>query len=175
MTEEQRIKAVERAKAWIKANPDRFKANYLRSITKRKEQIARDAKARYAANPAKYNSYVYKLWATKPWYRSWVGAKQRCTNPNDSSYRWYGAKGITFNLSKDETRMLWERDKASEMDKPTIDRIDSSKGYYVENCRFLEKMANSLDGLGRAWRTNQLKASKRIADITSAGKIVIYS
>ena len=27
-------------------------------------------------------------------YRTWIDMKQRCNNPNDNSYQWYGAKGI---------------------------------------------------------------------------------
>lgn len=30
-----------------------------------------------------------------PEYHVWKSMNQRCSNPNDKSYRWYGAKGIT--------------------------------------------------------------------------------
>jgi len=37
---------------------------------------------------------------------------------------------------------MWFRDKAYEMQKPTVDRIDDKQGYVFENCRFMEHGAN---------------------------------
>jgi len=43
----------------------------------------------------------------------------------------------------DEIKELWFRDKAYEMKKPTIDRINSNEHYEYSNCRFIEKALNS--------------------------------
>jgi hypothetical protein len=69
-------------------------------------------------------------------YTTWQGMKQRCNNPNSISYPNYGALGIKvcdewndyINFLKDMGR------------KPgpeyTLDRIDGTKGYSKDNCRW---------------------------------------
>lgn len=69
-------------------------------------------------------------------YTTWCGMKGRCNNPNHTSYKNYGAKGIKVcerwnqyeNFLKDMGR------------KPgpeyTLDRIDGTKGYSKDNCRW---------------------------------------
>jgi len=70
-----------------------------------------------------------------PTYNSWVGLKDRCTNPNNPKYYLYGGKGITF---QDE----WEDFSNFLLDmgeKPigtSLDRIDGNKGYFKGNCRW---------------------------------------
>lgn len=77
--------------------------------------------------------------------------KSRCHNANSTSYKWYGAKGITVC---DEWRndykafAHWAIEKGGyDTDKEedvvlTIDRIDSSIGYNPENCKFIEASDN---------------------------------
>jgi hypothetical protein len=78
-----------------------------------------------------------------PWYYSYNRAKQRCENPNCKDYPWYGEKGIRFLLTKEECNYIWDRDKAYNMKKPSIDRKDSHKNYDLSNCQFIEKPENS--------------------------------
>ncbi|HJS82826.1 MAG TPA: hypothetical protein VJ742_08345, partial [Nitrososphaera sp.] len=68
--------------------------------------------------------------------------KQRCSNPNISSYKYYGAKGIKCLINKDEIVRLWFRDKAFKMKKPSIDRKTSKHNYSFKNCRFIELSDN---------------------------------
>jgi hypothetical protein len=55
----------------------------------------------------------------------------------------YGAKGIKFMLTMQEIKEMWHRDKAELMNKASIDRIDSTKNYCLENCQFIEHVVNS--------------------------------
>jgi len=78
-----------------------------------------------------------------PWNLALKNAKQRCNNPNNSHYEWYGGKGIEFHLTDKEGELLWNRDKAWLMEHPTIDRKDNNEDYTFDNCQFIEKSINS--------------------------------
>lgn len=71
-------------------------------------------------------------------YRMWATMKQRCCDPNSSGYYKYGAKGVTVceDWKFFEPFMKWALSNGY-TDKLSIDRIDNSKGYCPENCRFV--------------------------------------
>ena len=73
-------------------------------------------------------------------YRIWKGMRARCNNPNNCAYELYGAKGITlceewqgeqgfFNF------LAWSLENGYR-EYLTIDRIDGTKGYEPNNCRW---------------------------------------
>ena len=71
--------------------------------------------------------------------------KQRCTNPNNPRYMDYGGRGIT--LCKE-----WATDRASFFEWATnsgyrpglsIDRIDNDKGYYPDNCQWVQTLVQN--------------------------------
>ena len=80
-------------------------------------------------------------------YSIYSGMKQRCYNPNNQHYPWYGAKGITIC---DE----WLGDNGLQNffdwalnhgynENLTIDRLESDKGYSPENCQWVTSSLNS--------------------------------
>ena len=81
-----------------------------------------------------------------PWGKVFEGINQRCNNPKNDSYKDYGGRGIKvlFKSSK-EIKELWFRDKAHNLKKPSIDRIDNDGHYEYGNCRFIEFGENSAE------------------------------
>lgn len=90
--------------------------------------------------------YLKRRKQNQPWFRSFTKAKQRCEDPNNNRYYCYGAKGIKFLLTLDEVKELWFRDRAYEMDRPTLDREDSKSHYEISNCKFMELKHNVAKG-----------------------------
>lgn len=73
-------------------------------------------------------------------HRKWSQIKQRCYDKNCKAYQRYGARGIVMCEE-------WKNDFVSFMNWSyengyreglSLDRIDNSKGYYPENCRWVE-------------------------------------
>lgn len=75
--------------------------------------------------------------STSPTYRTYQSMIQRCYDNKVPHYNRYGGKGITVC---EEWRNSFEKFKEDMGERPlnkTIDRIDSSLGYFKENCRWL--------------------------------------
>lgn len=79
----------------------------------------------------------------RPWETTYFAAMQRTQNPKHKHYKYYGGKGVQLKMSVVDFEFLWKRDNADSMSKPSIDRIDSSGHYAVNNCRFIEMAENS--------------------------------
>lgn len=118
----------EKHKEWLENNKNYMNEYHKNYRLENKEKIKQDR---------------LKLKKEKPWYDSYFRAKQRCNNYNCKDYPWYGGKGILFLLTQKEYNILWLRDKAYDMQNPSIDRIDSNGHYTFENCRFIEQSLNS--------------------------------
>jgi hypothetical protein len=88
------------------------------------------------------NKYL-KTKTEEPWTITYNGIKTRCYNKKSKAYKWYGGRGIKCLITSEELKELWFRDKAYEMKKPSIDRIDNDGNYCIENCRFIELSENS--------------------------------
>lgn len=75
----------------------------------------------------------------------WRGMRERCNNPRNISYKWYGQKGVKVCRE-------WQDDYAAfrewaitngYSDSLTIDRIDSNGNYEPNNCRWLTQAENA--------------------------------
>jgi len=74
-----------------------------------------------------------------PIYQIWGSMLHRCRSPNDMHYDAYGERGITVC----ERWFRFENFLADMGQRPkgrSLDRIDNSKGYAPDNCRWATKM-----------------------------------
>lgn len=68
-------------------------------------------------------------------YKIWASMRDRCNNPNSSSYAEYGGRGINVCERWDDFSLFLE-DMGSRPEGLSLDRIDPDKGYEPSNCRW---------------------------------------
>lgn len=95
-----------------------------------------------------------KYFASHPWAKAHNTSTGRRTRYNRE-----------HTLSVADFKELWFRDKAWLLKRPSIDRIDNSKGYIPGNCRYIELSENTR--LGQLI-TQQLVAQKKRAALDDA-------
>lgn len=93
-------------------------------------------------------------------YVVWNVMRQRCSNPKNPAYKWYGGKGVKVceawndycNFEK------WAIDNGyvylegvARNQKLSIDRIDSNGDYCPENCRWITISENTARGSRTRW------------------------
>lgn len=104
---------------------------------------------------AKYNTRIYSIWGNM---------LQRCSNPNNTHYKWYGGKGVSVceEWKDSGTFIAWANANGYE-DNLTLDRIDGSLGYAPINCRWVTRKIqssnmrmSSRNTINPSWRTNDM-------------------
>jgi hypothetical protein len=71
-----------------------------------------------------------------PTYQIWKGIVNRCTNKNEPAYPRYGGRGITVGDRWRNNFLNFLEDMGERPPDKSIDRINNSKGYFKENCRW---------------------------------------
>lgn len=77
-------------------------------------------------------------------YKLWVGIKQRCYNPNNQAFSYYGGRGIEVSdVWKDDPEAFvgWCRNQPD--NHLTLDRINNDGPYAPNNCRFITMAAQA--------------------------------
>ncbi len=91
-------------------------------------------------------------------YKIWVAMKQRCSNPKSQAYKYYGGKGIIVCDSWKASFAVFAKDMGQPpTDKHSIDRIDGSKGYEPDNCRWATRREQSGNTSRNRWLTHDGK------------------
>lgn len=92
--------------------------------------------------------------STTATYESWRNMKQRCYNPKDKSYPYYGGRGIKVCKRWREFVNFLEDMGERPNKKYTLDRIKNKKGYCKANCRWATRKEQA--GNRRNRRSNHL-------------------
>lgn len=92
--------------------------------------------------PNKTNTEILSIWRSCPWLRTKENIQKRCKDPNCASYPRYGGRGIKLEITTQELKELYFRDKAYLMKEASIDRLNNDKNYTKNNCRYLERTLN---------------------------------
>lgn len=91
----------------------------------------------YSKEVTMKRTYKHGMTRTKL-YSTWNEIKQRCNNKNSLSYKYYGAKGISICPEWTDYRNFynWAIETGYKEDL-TIERIDVSKDYCPNNCKWI--------------------------------------
>lgn len=85
------------------------------------------------------NEWRKQKYKKEPWWRTWNYINNRCRY--NSAYNGVNRK-VKNLLTVEDLKMLWFRDDAINMDKPSIDRIKENQHYSFKNCRYIELLEN---------------------------------
>jgi hypothetical protein len=80
-----------------------------------------------------------------PEYKSWHGAKMRCTSPSNDRYASYGGRGISMCDTWLNSFEQFFKDMGNRPTGTSLDRINNDGNYSKENCRWAtpkEQMRN---------------------------------
>jgi len=109
-----------------------FKTNTAPSRVNRGKFCSRSCSGKH--NSTKHGHTT--KYSFSPTYNSWVSMISRCHKPYSAKYKNYGAKGIFVCDAWKNSFQEFLKDMGERPDNKTIDRIDGSKGYFKENCRW---------------------------------------
>ena len=84
-------------------------------------------------------------------YMIWKGMRSRCRDKGNTSYAYYGAKGIAVCAEWDDYAEFrewagvngWADEPVEPKHRMSIDRVNSSEHYTPANCRFITRSENS--------------------------------
>jgi len=106
-----------------------------------------------SSHPERHKALQIRRDLLYPWYKTWRGINTRCTNPKAVNWKRYGGRGIRNLLTCRDLKRLWFRDRAYELKRPSIDRINNDGDYCTTNCRYIELSENGK----KKWREYRAK------------------
>lgn len=86
----------------------------------------------------------------------WANMIQRCYNHKNKSYKFYGGRGITVCDEWKNSVAKFFEDMGFRPTGTFLDRIDNSKGYSKENCRWTTREINMRNTRGNVLTENDV-------------------
>ena len=77
----------------------------------------------------------------------------RCHDPEHKDYYLYGARGIEVCQRWRDSLKAFLEDMGERPEKTTLDRVDNSKGYSKDNCRWISQAENNRNKRSNIWIT----------------------
>lgn len=79
-------------------------------------------------------------------YGCWAAFIQRCCNPNNKKYQFYGGRGITVSDEWRNNFLCFIKDMGkAPSQKHTLDRERNNEGYCKENCRWVSYYVQNIN------------------------------
>lgn len=90
--------------------------------------------------------------------------KRRCNSPKRKEYKYYGARGISYDPKWETFAGFWEDMQNGYSDVMTIDRIDNDGNYTKSNCRWILLKDNAAIKRTNVWYQGEFarQASRRL-------------
>ena len=89
---------------------------------------------------------------THPWVRLVEWARRRCNDKSSKWWPYYGGRGITCAITAADVKLVWDRDGGGQMQRASLDRIESAKGYVPGNIRVIEWACNARMALDESFK-----------------------
>lgn len=86
-------------------------------------------------------------------YRTWIGMKLRCNNPNTFCYPRYGGRGIKIDPRWDSFFTFYEDMGDPPSPEYSLDRIDNDGDYTPRNCHWATRKEQSRNRRSTHWLT----------------------
>lgn len=121
--------------------------------------------------------------AGTPEFKAWVEAKQRCHNPNNGKFKWYGARGIAVCKEWLKNFSAFYDHVGPRPNGTSLDRIDNSKGYEPGNVRWAPKIVQAnntrfnkqITALGRTQTMAQWACETGLKQQTIWARLEVYN